>query len=67
MIFEIVLYKRIVGCLFCLISMGLMGQTTIVSNQAGLTQHKSQYRKALGQVGGGVFSLYSGGGDVSTG
>jgi hypothetical protein len=53
--------------LFCLISMGLMGQTTIVSNQAGLTQHKSQYRKALGQVGGGVFSMYSGGVDYSHG
>lgn len=67
MIFEIVLHKRIVGCLFCLFSMGLMGQTTLVSNQAGLSQHKSQYRKALGQVGGGVFSMYSGGVDYSHG
>lgn len=49
------------------VSLSLVGQTTLVSNQAGLAQKKSQYRKALGCLGDQVYTAYSSNADISQG
>lgn len=68
LIFEIVNSLKLVAVLLWLcVANSLCGQTTLVSNQAGLSQKKSQYRKALGQVGGSVYTVYSPNVDLSSG
>jgi hypothetical protein len=62
---------KVLTWLFCLFfgmySLMGMAQTTLVSNQAGLAQKKSQYRKALGQADGFVFTSYSSNADLGLG
>lgn len=50
---------------FCATS--IFAQTTLVSNQAGLAQKKSEYRKSLGQLQGQVFTAYSSNSDLALG
>lgn len=49
------------------LSMSLMAQTTVISNQAGLSQKKSNYRLALGTVNDHVYTCYSSNADLSEG
>jgi hypothetical protein len=46
---------------------GLTAQTTLVSNQAGLSQKKSNYRKALGVSNNQIYTCYSSNADLSEG
>lgn len=50
-----------------LFSLTISAQTTVVSNQAGLAQKKSQFRKALGQAHGQVYTVYSSNADLGLG
>lgn len=57
----------ILVALWCISLTTLSGQTTLVSNQAGLAQKKSQYRKALGCFQQQVYTAYSSNADISHG
>lgn len=59
--------KRQIWLMLGLFSVTIFAQTTLVSNQAGLAQKKSQFRKALGQSNGQVFTAYSSNADLSLG
>jgi hypothetical protein len=60
-------FGALIWVLFGFFSVSVYAQTTLVSNQAGLAQKKSQYRKALGQSEGQVYTVYSSNADLSLG
>lgn len=60
-------FGALIWVLFGFFSASAYAQTTLVSNQAGLAQKKSQYRKALGESNGQVYTVYSSDADLSLG